>query len=656
MSNYSFIAGAAVLACTSGLAFGQCDVDPSTATFQQNDPAVCGGDDPATDPNYGCVADGGATGGIQDIGVLSAGDTSVAGTVGFSPTGLSDFDAYNFELSSPGFVTYTVRTDLDGLGTETSPGIVVLTGAQALDCSESALTGYFRMPCDSQPWGVGVFTAAGRYGIEIYNFDDGTGEYVLSTCATEYSVTVSYTPTAFAECGDPASGNCTEVIAGIGGCQDVACCELVCDIDSACCESEWDAGCVSFAVDGCGFYIYACDDPNASVANDCVAGALPYAVPGDDSVDVSFDTTGCNTDGPPQDQCGSGAGFEQLQNDVWFVVSSGIDGFLTASTCDGGALWDTKIAIYNYDASTFDPASLPDLYLACNEDCGDAAFASSIQWEATASTTYLVRVGGYDAASFGPGVLTLTSASLPVFVCDAPVDAVSVTQSNDPVIVEGGVSCAGGGITTENEYARKFPNRPAELVGCVDFGVVNGGSSQLSSMRFFADSDPGDAPVLATMIEINGTEVYIPGGGYQGLVTVSYEAQLDIPAGTNVVVVYDSVPSTDGFSTIGVNALGEALPTYIRSDSCGIADYTPYSAIGFSDTAWVMDYKTWDGGGTDTCTGDLNLDGVVGGADLTILLGSWATSDPAADLNGDGTVNGADLTIILSAWGACPAP
>ena len=53
---------------------------------------------------------------------------------------------------------------------------------------------------------------------------------------------------------------------------------------------------------------------------------------------------------------------------------------------------------------------------------------------------------------------------------------------------------------------------------------------------------------------------------------------------------------------------------------------------------------------------DLNLDGVVNGADLTILLGSWGTNDPVADLSGDGLVGGADLTIMLGNWGDCPTP
>ena len=48
---------------------------------------------------------------------------------------------------------------------------------------------------------------------------------------------------------------------------------------------------------------------------------------------------------------------------------------------------------------------------------------------------------------------------------------------------------------------------------------------------------------------------------------------------------------------------------------------------------------------------DLNCDGVVNGADLTILLSEWGKCQGcAADLNQDGVVNGADLSILLANW------
>jgi hypothetical protein len=49
-------------------------------------------------------------------------------------------------------------------------------------------------------------------------------------------------------------------------------------------------------------------------------------------------------------------------------------------------------------------------------------------------------------------------------------------------------------------------------------------------------------------------------------------------------------------------------------------------------------------------TGDLNGDGVVNGADLGILLGSFGATSGPGDLNGDGVVNGADLGILLAGW------
>ncbi len=47
---------------------------------------------------------------------------------------------------------------------------------------------------------------------------------------------------------------------------------------------------------------------------------------------------------------------------------------------------------------------------------------------------------------------------------------------------------------------------------------------------------------------------------------------------------------------------------------------------------------------------DLNCDGTVNAADLSIMLGAWGTSG-IGDLNGDGVVNAADLSVLLGAWG-----
>jgi hypothetical protein len=50
----------------------------------------------------------------------------------------------------------------------------------------------------------------------------------------------------------------------------------------------------------------------------------------------------------------------------------------------------------------------------------------------------------------------------------------------------------------------------------------------------------------------------------------------------------------------------------------------------------------------DKVVGDFTGDGVVNGADLTVLLGCWLQE--CADLNGDGITEGTDLGILLGAW------
>ena len=62
-----------------------------------------------------------------------------------------------------------------------------------------------------------------------------------------------------------------------------------------------------------------------------------------------------------------------------------------------------------------------------------------------------------------------------------------------------------------------------------------------------------------------------------------------------------------------------------------------------------------DDGILDSCQyarGDFNLDRVIDGADLSVLLSVWGSiNSPIGDLNGDGVINGADLAQLLGRWG-----
>ncbi|MCH2144934.1 MAG: hypothetical protein MK082_07280 [Phycisphaerales bacterium] len=53
------------------------------------------------------------------------------------------------------------------------------------------------------------------------------------------------------------------------------------------------------------------------------------------------------------------------------------------------------------------------------------------------------------------------------------------------------------------------------------------------------------------------------------------------------------------------------------------------------------------------CPADIDGDGKVTGADLSLVLGAWGTSEESADLDSDGLVGGADLALVLGAWGDC---
>ena len=112
-------------------------------------------------------------------------------------------------------------------------------------------------------------------------------------------------------------------------------------------------------------------------------------------------------------------------------------------------------------------------------------------------------------------------------------------------------------------------------------------------------------------------------------------------------------PGADWFyggTTVGPDGAFVPGHAYRCSDS-GPWTVGPFDVVAGVDTPGAPNTPCAE----TPCTGDLNDDGVVNGADLAILLGEWGKCPGCvADLNGDGVVNGADLAILLGAWGECP--
>ena len=114
---------------------------------------------------------------------------------------------------------------------------------------------------------------------------------------------------------------------------------------------------------------------------------------------VIFSTLEATTDGPLHlnSPCPS-AQNDTLFRDIWYKYTATFDGLLDFSLCNT-ANFDTKIAVYK--PGTTCPAQDGDL-LTCNDDgVGCGSNTSRMIFVVTNGETYLLRIGGYGAASPG---------------------------------------------------------------------------------------------------------------------------------------------------------------------------------------------------------------------------------------------------------------
>ena len=106
---------------------------------------------------------------------------------------------------------------------------------------------------------------------------------------------------------------------------------------------------------------------------------------------------------------------------------------------------------------------------------------------------------------------------------------------------------------------------------------------------------------------------------------------------TAVVAAWAAGESNFGFAITPEIISGNDDGIEIRASENGNAILRPRLEVVFAAAPGIRE--------------DLNGDGRVDGADLSILLSEWGTPSAVADIDADGFVNGADLAMLLSAWG-----
>lgn len=109
------------------------------------------------------------------------------------------------------------------------------------------------------------------------------------------------------------------------------------------------------------------------------------------------------------------------------------------------------------------------------------------------------------------------------------------------------------------------------------------------------------------------------------------------------------VTTRESVASAGTQSNGDSDSPAISGDGRFVAFPSKADNLVAGDTNAKIDVFVRDLG--HLVLGDLNGDGIVNGADLALVLGSWgACAGCPADLNGDGVVDGADLAVVLGNW------
>jgi hypothetical protein len=644
----------------------------ASAQFVNNDGNVCGAITP--DPNGGCNVTPAL---YQDLGSAGVGSfvtiTGFFGTYGTAGAESRDLDWYTLTLTEEAVVTVTLSSD--------SGGDNILFLANTPDCPLVAFYG-------TQAVGVQTTTqylVPGTYAIVVTTpFEDADPNTPPLNGCGGYSVSVDIQP-GDATCGTGSDQPC-DVAHGTPGCDDWACCNQVCVADPLCCAIDWDASCVTNgAVAICGYFIYSC--PAGGPVNNCATSPTLVSV-GDT---VNFNNTTATNDGPSPLVTGAAS---WMGKDLWYVVQSPGDGQLSVSLCGlTPDTLDTVMELYVLGDSPVvnDPENqLPDGFIGQVDDtCGVTGGPSAVTLvDAAAGEYYLVRLGGWSpdaagvpTAASGAGTFEVTFTEI-LYKSAPQKPLIDGTGANVNLgLSSGAISAAAPRRWLATPFTAPSPTsgNAWSVTEIIAKGFTPAGSVNETLNWILWDRNAGNpAPVQADQVATGAVPFPTPfDDPADNAANASHPiavSGLEIAPGDYYLTVYGAnaadfaaggaTPSNFAwflYNDNGINLIDQQGVFAWRAANYPAPGFVRYTIAGYTvqpgddqNDIYNVSYEIL-GDGIDVgnpCPADLNLDGAVNAADLTILLAAWGTPD--ADLNGDGTTNAADLTILLAAWGACP--
>ncbi|MFO0829424.1 MAG: hypothetical protein U0572_14900 [Phycisphaerales bacterium] len=210
---------------------------------------------------------------------------------------------------------------------------------------------------------------------------------------------------------------------------------------------------------------------------------------------------------------------------------------------------------------------------------------------------------------------------------------------------------SGSWIVADGRYSAELPSNwpnaysslPFVLANCaidVDIAAVNDGGIWLRS-----------APAPGTPIGVTGVLLVTGANGF------SFYWHI-VPDGSSYGSSYEIVwglfpPGSD--IHVRVEVVGDAYSVYLNGETTPASTLTtsqfPVGRVGLYDYSG-QSFDNVVVTGFEPCAGDLDRDGLVGPADLAILLGGWGEAG-ATDLDQSGSTDASDLALLLGAWGSC---